>query len=223
MPYNPLWSLITMRILPGLSQSLMATSAMIRMLAFLTLLLPLHAQAQQEFSPAALSKFPTTSWPTNGGDIYNRRFSPLTQITKDNVANLKGVWHTHLNGSGMGPRHSGEASPLVYNGMAFIVTGDDDVFALSIKSGEILWQYKANLDFLISTVCCGWTSRGVGLGDGRVYVGQLDGKLKALDMKTGKVVWEVQAEKWEEGYTITAAPLFYDGMVISGCCKFSCT
>lgn len=205
-----------MRILPGLSQSLMATSAMIRMLAFLTLLLPLHAQAQQEFSPAALSKFPTTSWPTNGGDIYNRRFSPLTQITKDNVANLKGVWHTHLNGSGMGPRHSGEASPLVYNGMAFIVTGDDDVFALSIKSGEILWQYKANLDFLISTVCCGWTSRGVGLGDGRVYVGQLDGKLKALDMKTGKVVWEVQAEKWEEGYTITGAPLFYDGMVISG-------
>ncbi|MES2607103.1 MAG: PQQ-binding-like beta-propeller repeat protein [Pseudomonadota bacterium] len=173
-------------------------------------------QAQDDLSPAALTQFPTTSWPTNGGDLYNRRFSPLTEINKDNVANLKGVWRTHLNGSGMGPRHSGEAAPIVYNGVAYVITGDDDVFALSIKTGEILWETKGNLNFLISTVCCGWTSRGVGMGDGRIYVGQLDGKLKALDMKTGAVVWEVQAEKWEEGYTITGAPLFYDGLVITG-------
>lgn len=174
-------------------------------------------QAQtDDFAPEALVQYPTTSWPTNGGDLYNRRFSPLTQITKENVAALKGVWRTHLNGSGMGPRHSGEASPIIYNGVAYVVTGDNDVFALSLDTGAILWEYKANLNFLIDTVCCGWTSRGVGLGDGRVYVGQLDGKLKALDMNTGAVVWEVQAERWEEGYTITGAPLYYDGLVISG-------
>jgi len=172
--------------------------------------------AQDDFSPQALLQPPTDSWPTNGGDLYNRRFSPLTQITKDNVGNLKGVWRTHLNGSGMGARHSGEAAPLVHDGIAYVITGDDDVFALSIDTGEIVWEYKANLNNLISTVCCGWTSRGVGLGDGRVYVGQLDGKLKALDAATGAVVWEVQAESWEEGYTITAAPLYYDGLVISG-------
>jgi len=172
--------------------------------------------AQQDFTPATLTKLPTTSWPTNGGNLYNQRYSPLTQLTRDNVGKLKGVWHTHLNGSGMGPRNSGEATPLVYDGLAYVITGDDDVFALSLKTGEIVWQYKANLSFLIDTVCCGWTSRGVGLGDGKVYVGQLDGKLKALDMKTGKQVWEVQAEKWEEGYTITGAPLYYDGMVITG-------
>ncbi|MFZ9585621.1 MAG: PQQ-binding-like beta-propeller repeat protein, partial [Pseudohongiellaceae bacterium] len=174
------------------------------------------ALAQDDFSPQALLQPPTDSWPTNGGDLYNRRFSPLTQITKDNVGNLKGVWRTHLNGSGMGARHSGEAAPLVHDGIAYVITGDDDVFALSIDTGEIVWEYKANLNNLISTVCCGWTSRGVGLGDGRVYVGQLDGKLKALDAATGAVVWEVQAESWEEGYTITAAPLYYDGLVISG-------
>jgi glucose dehydrogenase len=78
------------------------------------LLLPAASlQAQQDFSPAALVQLPTASWPTNGGDLYNRRFSPLTEISKDNVANLKGVWRTHLNGSGMGARHSGEATPLV--------------------------------------------------------------------------------------------------------------
>src|SRR5690606_27860017 len=137
-------------------------------------LLGASALAQNEpFAPEALVQLPTTGWPTNGGDIYNRRFSPLTQLTKANVANLKGVWRTHLKGSGMGPRHSGEAQPLVHDGVAYVITGDDDVFALDLDTGAITWEYRANLNFLISTVCCGWTSRGVGMGDGRIYVGQL--------------------------------------------------
>src|SRR5205085_10396789 len=60
----------------------------------------------------------------------------------------------------------------------------------------------SNLDDSISTVCCGWTSRGVALGDGKVYVGQLDGRLLALDQKSGKPVWSIQAERWQNGYTI---------------------
>ena len=60
------------------------------------------------------------------------------------------------------------------------------MFAMRVETGEILWTYQANLDPAIGTViCCGWTSRGVGLGDGRVYVGQLDGKFVALDQRTG--------------------------------------
>lgn len=182
------------------------------------LLLACHtgsALAQNDFSPEALSRLPVDSWPTNGGDTFNRRFSPLNSITPDNVANLKGVWRVHLE-SGTEPRHSGEAAPIVHDGIAYIITGDDDVFAIDILSGEKLWEYRANLSFLISTVCCGWTSRGVGLGDGKIFVGQLDGKLKALDANTGEVVWETQAEQWEAGYTITAAPLYYDGLVITG-------
>ncbi len=182
------------------------------------LLLACHtgsALAQNDISPEALSRLPVDSWPTNGGDTFNRRFSPLNSITPDNVANLKGVWRVHLE-SGTEPRHSGEAAPIVHDGIAYIITGDDDVFAIDILSGEKLWEYRANLSFLISTVCCGWTSRGVGLGDGKIFVGQLDGKLKALDANTGEVVWETQAEQWEAGYTITAAPLYYDGLVITG-------
>jgi alcohol dehydrogenase (cytochrome c) len=66
------------------------------------------------------------------------------------------------------------------------------------------------------SVCCGWTSRGVGYGDGRIFGGQLDGKLIALNQATGDVLWSVQAERWEEGYTITSAPLYYDGLVYTG-------
>jgi quinohemoprotein ethanol dehydrogenase len=155
-------------------------------------------------------------WITNGGNLYNQRYSPLTQITKENVSTLKGVWRTHLNGSGIGPQFSGEAQPIMYKGVIYIITGANDVFALSVKTGEILWQYQANLDKNLSTACCGWASRGVTIGDGRVYIGQLDGKMVALEQDTGKVVWSVQAEKWEEGYTITSAPLYFEGLVITG-------
>ncbi|MBM3817486.1 MAG: quinonprotein alcohol dehydrogenase [Acidimicrobiia bacterium] len=159
---------------------------------------------------------PTTGWPTNGGDLYNRRYSPLTQITRDNVSGLKAAWRARLNGSGLAAKYSGEATPIVADGVMYVVTGADDVFALSVDTGATLWTYTANLDQTIDVVCCGWTSRGVGLGDGRVYVGQLDGKLVALDQRTGTPVWSVQAERWEEGFSITSAPLYYDGLVITG-------
>ena len=168
--------------------------------------------------PAAhpLTQLPVAGWPTNGGDVYNRRYSPLTEIDRDNVADLKGVWLAHLNGSGIGPPYSGEAQPIVADGVIYISTGANDVFALSVDTGEILWEYRANLDPSNNAVCCGWTSRGVGIGDGKIFAGQLDGKLVALDRATGAVVWSVQAERWPEGYTITTAPLYYDGLVYTG-------
>lgn len=178
------------------------------------------AQGQRAPAPAFagrdLTAPPTTGWLTSGGDWFNRRYSPLTQINRDTVAGLKGVWRTRLNGSGVGVKYSGEAQPLVHEGVIYVVTGADDVFAISVDSGEILWTYTANLDQSVGVVCCGWTSRGLGLGDGKVYVGQLDGKLVALDQRTGAVLWSVQAERWQDGFSITGAPLYYDGLVITG-------
>ena len=179
-------------------------------------------QRQQSIEPAPaftaedLTALPTTDWLTNGGDLFNRRYSPLTQINRDNVADLKAVWRTRLNGSGVGAKYSGEAQPIVYDGVVYVVTGADDVFAINVESGEILWTYSANLDDAIDVICCGWASRGVGLGDGQVYVGRLDGKLVALDQQSGEVRWSVQAERWQEGFSITSAPLYYDGLVVTG-------
>ncbi len=113
----------------------------------------------------------------------------------------------------MAAKYSGEAQPVVHEGTIYVVTGADDVFALRVKTGAIVWTYKASLPDNITTVCCGWTSRGVAIGDGRVYVGQLDGRLVALDQRTGEPAWSIQAERWQNGYTITAAPLYYNGMV----------
>jgi alcohol dehydrogenase (cytochrome c) len=163
-----------------------------------------------------LAAQPTGGWLKNGGNLFNQNYSPLTQINRENVANLKGVWRAHLDGSGTKPKYSGEAQPIVHDGIIYVVTGADDVFAMSVKTGKVLWKYQANLDDTITTVCCGWTSRGVALGEGKVFVGQLDGKLTALDQKSGQPVWSIQAEPWQNGYTITAAPLYYNGMLIVG-------
>jgi alcohol dehydrogenase (cytochrome c) len=167
------------------------------------------------FTTAELSAYPTTGWLTNGGNLYNQRYSPLTQIDRDNVAGLKGVWRTGLN-SGLGPTHNNQAQALVHEGVLYIATGEDDVFALDIDTGAILWTYRANLDPADVQVCCAWVNRGVGIGDGMVFVGLLDARLIALDQQTGAVVWSIQAEPKRIGFSITSAPLYYQGMVITG-------
>ncbi len=172
--------------------------------------------AVSALSAAALTAPPDASWPTNGGNLYNQRYSALTAINRGNVAQLKGVWRTHLRGSGAGPQYSGFGQPLVDNGIAYVSTGANDVFAVSIDTGDIVWQYAANLDPAITSVCCGWNNKGVALSDDKVFIGQLDGKLVALDRASGKIAWSIQAERWQENFSITAAPVYYNGMVIVG-------
>ncbi len=168
------------------------------------------------FTGKQLTELPVNDWLTNGGNVLNQRYSPLTEINAGNVAKLKAEWQIHLNGSGAGPPYSGEAQPIVHDGVVYIPTGADDVFALDVETGKPIWVYQSKLDNLITTICCGWTSRGVAIGEGKIYLGRLDGKLVALDQRTGKEVWSVQAERWEDGYVITSAPLYYGGMIITG-------
>ena len=173
--------------------------------------------SSSSISNSDLEKAPTSGWITNGGDFTNDRYSPLSKIDTSNVGQLKGVWLTHLRNSGTAAKYSsGETQPIIYKGVIYTTTGADDVFALSVKTGAIMWQYKANLDQEISTVCCGWLNRGVAIGDGRLYLGQLDGKVVALDMKTGTVDWTRQLVQWQKGQTITAAPLYMDGKIFIG-------
>jgi alcohol dehydrogenase (cytochrome c) len=171
--------------------------------------------AAPAFSTSELAADPTDNWITNGGSLLNQRYSPLSEITTSNISGLKGVWMTHLK-SGLAAKYSAESQPLVYDGVIYVPTGEDDVFAISADTGKILWKHAGKLSQTISTVCCGWESRGVGLGDGKVYIGRLDGKLEAYDQKTGKTVWSTTVLPWQQGYTITSAPLYVDGMVITG-------
>src|SRR5690606_24635570 len=164
------------------------------------------------FSAKQLMAAPQENWITNGGNIYNQRYAPLDQINRDNVDELKALWKAHM-GTGGAPNNDGQAQILSYEGVLYVINGVNDVFAMDIDTGGILWVYRGNPP---AEAGVGKSSRGVAMGDGKIYVAQIDAKLVALDQKTGKVVWSIEAEDWTKGFSITSAPLYYDGMVITG-------
>src|ERR1700722_20321764 len=78
-------------------------------------------------------------WVTNGVNLINTSYYTLKQIDAANVGKLRGAWMARLKGSGVGAKYPFEASPLVKDGVMYVVTGNDDVFALNAKTGEIIW------------------------------------------------------------------------------------
>src|SRR6185437_2235701 len=191
------------------------------LLACLFLLLPValfsadRIRPAPPFTAADLARPRDDGWLTNGGTLSNQRYSPLQQIDRQNVGRLKALWHINL-GSGLELRHNNQAQPLVYDGVIYIVSGQDDVFAISVDSGKVLWEYRSGLKEGDAFVCCQWVSRGLALGDGKVFLGRVDAVLLALDQRTGKVLWETRTGDPKRGYSLTAAPLYYDGKVIIG-------
>jgi quinohemoprotein ethanol dehydrogenase len=157
-------------------------------------------------------------WITNGGGTTNDRFSALDEINTENVKELKGDWMTKIGQNATAAKFSAEGQALEYKGTIYISDGADDVFALNASSGEILWTYEPHLppDPLGEVVCCGWDNRGVAIGDGMVFVSQLNGDQVALDQETGKVKWSTTVVKPGSGFSITSAPLYYNGKVYVG-------
>jgi quinohemoprotein ethanol dehydrogenase len=147
-------------------------------------------------------------WPYNGADLYNSRFANIDQITPANVAQLKPAWTFHTGVSD--PNMSMEMTPLVISGVMYITTGDDDVFALNPTTGKQIWHYAPTDMPKISTlpVCCNNDNRGVGFGQGMIFDARLDGKLVALNAKTGAVMWSVVVDTAANGATMTLAPQF---------------
>jgi len=154
-------------------------------------------------------------WITYGGSVFNQRYSTLDQINTSNVSQLKGAWMTRL-GSGRGSKYRFEADPLVIDGVMYIPTGNDDIFALDAKTGRKLWDYNSDIPQVNDLICCGWDNRGVASGEGMLFSGQLDGSMVALDQKTGAVKWRTQLEDYHDGYSITGATRYFDGLVFTG-------
>jgi quinohemoprotein ethanol dehydrogenase len=175
---------------------------------------PADSPLAPAFSARDLVTLPREGWITNGGNLFNQRYSPLEILNRENVAGLKALWRTGM-GSATEPGYAGEAQILVYGDALYVANGANDVFAIAVDSGRILWAYHGNPNPQGGSPL-GHASRGVALGEGKVFVGHTDARLAALDQRTGKVLWSIVAERWQDGFAITAAPLYYDGLVIVG-------
>jgi quinohemoprotein ethanol dehydrogenase len=177
------------------------------------------AVAQQTAGPTdqqlAQTKMPSNDWITTGGALSNIRYSTLDQINTGNVQNLKGVWLTRL-GSGRGSKYKFEADPIVLDGVMYVPTGNDDIFALDAKTGAKLWQFQSDIPQTNALICCGWDNRGVAVGGGKVFSGMLDGSFIALDQQTGKIAWRTQLADYHDGFSLTGAYRYYDGLVFTG-------
>ena len=142
----------------------------------------------------------------------------MSEINTENVKELKGEWMTKIGQNATAAKFSAEGQALVYNGTIYISDGADDAFAIDAASGHRLWTYEPHLppDPLGEVVCCGWDNRGLAIGDGMVFVSQLNGAEVALDQSTGKVKWSTNVVKPGQGFSITSAPLYYNGKVYVG-------
>jgi quinohemoprotein ethanol dehydrogenase len=162
----------------------------------------------------------TNNWGEVGGNLTNQRYSSLDQIATWNVANLKPVFKTSLvSGPGSAKywgKYNQEDTPVEQDGVLYMTTGNDDVFALNAVTGAKLWTYHSTIDQKNNTVCCQWNDRGIALGQGLVFNPLLDGGIVALSQKTGAVVWTDHLVRWQDGGGVTAAPLYYNGSVFIG-------
>ena len=154
----------------------------------------------------------STEWSMYGRTNDEQRFSPLKQINDQNVQRLGLVW-SHEFGTNRGL----EATPLVVNGLIYTTGEWSVVYALNARTGEILWTYDPKVPrSRARTICCDVVNRGVALYHGTVYVGTLDGRLIALDAKSGSPVWDVITINQSQPYSITGAPRIARGMVLIG-------
>jgi len=151
-------------------------------------------------------------WPLHGRTPGEERYSPLDQIHERNVAQLGLAW-TYATGTTRGL----EATPLVEDGVLYATGSWSIVFALDARTGREIWRFDPRVSGEAGArACCDAVNRGVALHAGRVYVGALDGRLFALDARTGAQQWVVQTTDPALPYTITGAPRVVKGKVIIG-------
>jgi len=153
-----------------------------------------------------------SDWLTYGRTYDEQRFSPLDQVNTGNVKNLGLAWFADLDTA-----RGQEATPLVIDGTIYITTAWSKVKAYDAVSGKLRWQYDPKVPGTAAVrACCDVVNRGLAAWGERLFLGTLDGRLIALDRKTGKPVWsKLTADaSWPAG--ITGAPRVIDGRVIVG-------
>jgi alcohol dehydrogenase (cytochrome c) len=178
------------------------------------------------FDAATLDKYAGDDWISNGGDLKDDRHSTLTQITPANVGKLQLAWKMNMgevsstgtpcgNGQGNQTCPGQEANAVVYKGIMYLATSKGLVEAVDATNGNIIWKYTPTFEpgFAIGN---GGRMPGVSIGDGKIFVGQRDGKVIALDQSTGNIVWWAQAGAWQKGVRLSETPMYFDGEVIEG-------
>ncbi len=150
------------------------------------------------------------NWLMYSGEYNSQRYSRLDQVNRGTVGDLKVEWVHQFHTLSVV-----ETSPVVVDGLMFITESPSTLIALDAVTGRPFWTYQHPVPEKL-TLCCGENNRGVAVLGERVYLGTVDGRLLALDTKTGSVLWNVEVGAAAAGFSITGAPLIVKNMVIVG-------
>src|SRR6478735_5451201 len=151
-------------------------------------------------------------WLTYGRDYGEQRFSPLTQISDENVGGLGLAWSADLDTA-----RGQEATPLMHDGVLYVSTAWSKVNAYDARTGALKWTYDPKVPReTLPVACCDAVNRGVALYGDKVYLATLDGYLVALNQKDGSVAWRKEFVPDHTNYTSTGAPRVAHGKVFIG-------
>ncbi len=152
-------------------------------------------------------------WTNHNGDSNETAYSRLQQITNSNASKLGLAWSLNLPGE-----VSLEGTPVAVGGVLYFTGSEAKVYAVDGASGKILWTYDPQV-WKVHPHAMNYNfgvNRGVAYADGRIFATALDGRLTALDAKTGTPIWTAQTVSPASGQTVTGAPRVFDGKVIIG-------
>jgi alcohol dehydrogenase (cytochrome c) len=177
-----------------------------------------HEDEQQSINQASANfapQDPPGEWRRASRDYANTRYSPLDQITLDNVSRLRVAW-TFADGEKGGH----ESAPLVVGDTMYVVTPFPNVaYALDLSQpgAPIKWSFTPNpTPVAQGKACCDVVNRGAVYADGKIIYNLLDGHAVAVDAHTGREVWRTALGNVERGETITMAPLVVHDKVYVG-------
>jgi len=179
------------------------------------------AQQPRKIDDQALRDAPRLAddWLSYNMGWSEQRFSQLNQITSQNVNRMGLAWYTDIPSARGNPQTRQEGTPLVANGMIYSIAPWSVVYAVDARTGKEAWHSDPDVNQQVwqSRICCGVVNRGIAMYEDKIIAPVVDGRLRALDAATGKLVWESRVSPANMAYTITMAPrVIKGGKVIIG-------
>lgn len=189
-------------------------SRLVALASAFTLTTAASAQSGPDYEDILAGFADPERWLTYSGDYSGTRHSPLTQITADNVHQLRPIWTfqtgTTTRGRGF------ETTPLADDGILYVTGSNNYAWAIDARTGRAFWSYRRNLPNDLTYGASAPVNRGFGMLGDRLFMVTLDAYLMAFDRRTGDVLWERELADYQVGYSATLAPLVLDNKVIVG-------
>jgi quinohemoprotein ethanol dehydrogenase len=171
-----------------------------------------HQPANVDGARIAAADHEPDQWLSHGRTYNEQRFSPLDQIDRQSVKRLGLAWFADFD-----TVRNQESTPIVVDGVVYVSTAWSKVYAFDGRTGRTLWKYDPQVSGAFGyRSCCDVVNRGVAAWQGKIYVGTIDGRLIAIDAKTGKQAWQTDTSEGDGQYSITGAPRVANGKVLIG-------